>query len=152
MPEADDKLPEWPLLRLYELISGSDDYERPWDEISMLFLPGARLRMEVPRDDGSVRSGDWSIDEFARDAGEFYRRNGFWEMEVARRVERFGNIAHIFSTYESRIGDPKSDPVTRGINSVQVLRQGGRWQIVSIVFHMEQPGVSIPQRYLAPDS
>ncbi|MFH0777497.1 MAG: hypothetical protein V2A71_02585 [Candidatus Eisenbacteria bacterium] len=81
-----------------------------------------------------------------------YRREGFWEREVARRIERFGNIAHIFSTYESRIGDPKSAPVTRGINSVQVLRRGGLWKIASILFHTEQPSTPIPQRYLSPDS
>jgi hypothetical protein len=141
--------PEGPLLRLYDLISGSKDEERPWDEISSLFLGGARLRIEVEKPDGSLRSGDWSIEEFARQAAESYRRSGFWEREIARRIERFGSISHIWSTYESRIGDPESDPVSRGINSVQLLRRQGRWRIASIIFHMERPGEEIPRKYLA---
>ena len=148
MSEWDKDSPQGPLLRLYDLISGSKDDERPWEEISSLFLGGARIRMEIEQPDGSVRSGDWSIDEFSREAAESYRRNGFWEREIARRIERYGNICHIFSTYESRIGDPDSDPVSRGINSVQVLRRGGRWRIASIIFHMEQPDEEIPQDYL----
>jgi len=41
MTELDIDSPEWPMLRLYELISGSKEEERPWKEISLLFLPGA---------------------------------------------------------------------------------------------------------------
>jgi hypothetical protein len=148
MSEWDTNSPEDLLLRLYDLISGPKDEERRWEEISSLFLKGARLRMEVENADGSVRSGDWSIDEFSREAAESYRRNGFWEREIARRTERYGNICHIFSTYESRVGDPNSDPVSRGINSVQVLRREGRWCIASIIFQAEQPGNEIPQEYL----
>jgi len=63
-------------------------------------------------------------------------------------MERYGNIAHIFSTYESRAGDPRSRPVARGINSVRVLRRQGRWRIAGIIFHIERPGTAIPQKYL----
>lgn len=141
--------PEHPLRQLYQLISGPAEQERPWDQIASLFLPAARIRMELVEEDGAVRSVDWSVEEFAREAAEHYRQNGFWEREIARRTERFGNIAHIFSTYESRVGDPGSDPIARGINSVQVVKREGRWQIASIVFHVERPGTPIPEEYLS---
>ncbi len=147
MSDINKNAPERPVLRLYELISGPADYDRPWDEIAALFLPGARLRLEQVRDDGTLRTGDWSVEDFAADAAEHYRQNGFWERETARKVDRFGNIAHVFSTYESRIGDPASPPVVRGINSVQLLFRNGRWQIAGIVFHMEQPSTPIPPEY-----
>jgi hypothetical protein len=140
--------PEQPILKLYQLISGPAEHERPWDEISSLFLPGARIRMEVEEEKEAVRSADWSIDEFARDAGAHYRRAGFWENEISRRMDRFGNVAHIFSTYESRVDNPESPPVARGINSIQVLKREGSWRIASIIFHIEQPDVPIPAEYL----
>ena len=139
---------EWPLLRLYELISGPAEQERPWEEIEALFMPGARLRMAVTDKDGAERVRDWSVGEFAEEAAAHYRRAGFWEREIARRTESYGNIGHIFSTYESRIGSPDSEPVGRGINSVQIFRQEGRWRIAGIIFHVERPGTPIPSPYL----
>lgn len=140
--------PEYPLLKLYQLISGPAERERPWDEIKSLFLLGARLRMELEEKDGAVRSVDWSVEEFAREAAEHYRQDGFWEREITHKTDRFGNIAHIFSTYESRVGDPQNPPVARGINSAQLVRREGRWRIASIVFHIERPSTPIPKRYL----
>jgi hypothetical protein len=147
MMTEEKKAPEWPLLKLYDLISGPADHERPWEEVSSLFLPGARIRMEIVGEDGSTRSCDWSVDSFAKEAAEHYRRAGFWEREIARKTERFGNIAHIFSTYESRVGDPKGPPATRGINSVQVLRRGEIWRIAGIVFQIELSDTPIPSEY-----
>jgi hypothetical protein len=140
--------PEWPLMRLYELISGPADRDRPWDEIQTLFLDGARLRMVVRIEDGSEKLREWTLEEFARDAGEFYSQGGFWEREVARRVERFGSIAHVFSTYESRVKSPDGPPLMRGINSVQLIRGRDRWLIASVVFQTEHCETPIPPEYL----
>ncbi|MGD9140521.1 MAG: hypothetical protein PVJ42_03185 [bacterium] len=147
MKEAQDG-PEWPVLRLYEFISGPADKKRPWDEMRTLFLDGARLRMVVRLEDGSEKLREWTLDEFARDAGEFYSQDGFWEREVSRRVERFGSIAHVFSTYESRVKDPDGPPVMRGINSIQLILGRNRWLIASVVFQTEQEEVPIPPEYL----
>jgi hypothetical protein len=143
--------PEWPLLRLYELISGPADKKRIWDDIRPLFLDGARLRMVVRLEDGTEKMREWTLDEFARDAGRFYEQDGFWEQEIASRVERFGSIAHVFSTYESRVKDPGGPPVMRGINSVQLIRGKDTWLIASIVFQTEQQEVPIPPDYLPRD-
>ncbi|MFC1682816.1 hypothetical protein ACFL0G_01230 [Candidatus Zixiibacteriota bacterium] len=140
--------PEQPLLNLYQLISGPAKQDRPWDKIKDLFLPETRIRMELPEEDGSVRRLDWTVDDFAKEAAKHYSQDGFWEKEIARRTERYGNIAHVFSTYESRAGDPESDPIARGINSVQMLCREGRWLIAGIIFHMEQAGFPIPEKYL----
>lgn len=146
MKKAPDN-PEWPLLRLYELISGPADKSRPWEEIRTLFLDGAVLRMVVRLEDGTERLREWTLDEFARDAGEFYSREGFWEQEVARKVERFASMAHVFSTYETRLADPDGPPRMRGINSVQLVRGGSRWLIASIVFQTEHEENPIPDEY-----
>lgn len=139
---------EWPLSRLYELISGPMEKKRHWDEVRELFHPGARLRMNGQEPDGRPRRLDVTVDEFAEQAAAHYRQRGFWEREIASQAQHFGNIGHIFSTYETRVDGPATHPVARGINSVQMLRSGGQWKIAGVVFHIERPGLPIPPGYL----
>jgi len=134
--------------RLYELISGPADEERDWDEVKGLFHPEAVLRSELTLPDGSHQSGRWTVGAFCDAAADEYRKNGFWESEIAARSERFGSIAHVWSTYESRVGTADSAPVGRGINSVQLLEQEGTWRITSLVFQIERGTEGIPDCYL----
>ncbi len=69
------------------------------------------------------------------------------DREVWRRTERFGNVAHVFSTYESRVGSPDGDPVAAGINSVQLVRSNGRWWIAGIAWDVETATNPIPEGY-----
>ena len=52
-------------------------------------------------------------------------RDGFFEQEIARKVEAFGDFAHVWSTYEGRRTPADEKPFLRGINSIQLVRQGG---------------------------
>jgi hypothetical protein len=47
-----------------------------------------------------------------------FEKNGFYEKEIARRVEQFSQIAHVWSTYESRHNPDGTKPFIRGINSI----------------------------------
>jgi hypothetical protein len=87
-------------------------------------------------------------DAFIKGFTEYVSGGGFFEKDLARRTERFGNIAHVFSTYESRhsASDPK--PFARGINSFQLLNDGKRWWIVTIYWEEESPNNPIPTKYL----
>ena len=130
--------------RLYALISGPAEEPRPWDEVRDLFVPDAVLRSELALPDGSRQSGRWSLDEFVEEAAAEYAQAGFWEREVAARAECWENIAHVWSTYESRVGSPDSAPVMRGINSVQLIRRKGAWRITGIVFQIDEGTSGIP--------
>ena len=67
--------------------------------------------------------------------------------EIARTVEQYGDIAHVFSTYQAR--RTANGPVfMRGINSFQLVRHGGRWWVVSIMWQQETPQRPIPAEYL----
>jgi hypothetical protein len=61
-------------------------------------------------------------------------------------TRRFGNIAQVFSSYESRhsVNDP---PFARGINSFQLVYDGTRWWIVSILWDEETPTNPIPPEF-----
>jgi len=137
----------------YASISGPSDVERDWDRFRSLFLPGARLVPTGTRPDGEVVASVRGVDEYAERAatvfrdGPMFQGKGFYEVEAARRVERYGSIAHVWSTYESRL-DPDEAPFARGINSFQLFWDGERWYVLTIFWQQESEALPIPAPYL----
>ena len=75
------------------------------------------------------------------------RQEAFYEWEIRRVTERFGNIAHVWSTYVA--SDVRGGPArTRGINSIQLYYDGQRWWITSWIYDSERAGNPLPARYL----
>ncbi|HEX7051845.1 MAG TPA: hypothetical protein VF188_16685 [Longimicrobiales bacterium] len=133
---------------VYDVISGPAGEPRDWDRMRSLFVPGARLiPVRVP-ESGPARAMQLSVEDYIERAGPQLEEGGFFEREVANRTERYGHIAHVFSTYESRRTAEDPEPFARGINSFQLLYDGGRWWIVTIYWDAERPGQPIPDRYL----
>ena len=138
---------------VYDVISGDSGQARNWDRMRSLFAPGARLIPTFRRRDGSGYAiRPLSVDEYIQAASPAFARQGFYEREVARRSETFGQMVHLFSTYESRHrpGDPQ--PFERGINSFQLYNDGHRWWIVTIFWQGESQGAPIPERYLVSEN
>ena len=67
---------------------------------------------------------------------------------VANGVERFGDIAHVESAYESRhaLSDPA--PFTRGIKSFELLHTDDEWRIVQVFYEREGADSPIPPAWL----
>lgn len=106
---------------LYDVISGPKGQARKWDRFRSLFVPGARL---IPcgqaKGSETVTSRVFTAEEFVKLASASTDKSGFYESEVSRRVDKFGHIAQVFSTYESR-REKGEAPFSRGINSIQLL-------------------------------
>ncbi|MGD0008181.1 MAG: hypothetical protein ABSE93_06525 [Terriglobia bacterium] len=132
----------------YETISGPAGQQRDWNRFRSLFVSGARLIPVVPNPEGGFRTVPFSADEYVEHGDPYFRKNGFFEHEVARRTERYGSMAHVFSTYESRHGAADPKPFERGINSFQLMNDGHRWWIVTILWQGETSGNPIPKEYL----
>jgi hypothetical protein len=133
---------------LYDVISGPPGQDRDWSRFRSLFTDGARLIVGAPGSDGRVPARNMTVEEYVRSADAFLKRDGFWEREIAHRIERYGNVAHVFSTYESRVKSAESAPFSRGVNSIQLLTNGQRWWVVTIFWDFERPGNPIPPEYL----
>ena len=136
------------LAATYDVISGSAGKKRDWDRFRSLFYPGARLIPTGKRpNETEVRSRVLTPDDYVERSAPFLEKEGFFERGVSNKVEKFGNIAHVFSTYESRI---KADgPVTaRGINSIEAYWDGKRWWIASAIWDDERPDNPLPPEYL----
>jgi hypothetical protein len=134
---------------LYDVISGPAGQARSWDRLRALLHPHGRLLRMNLLPEARVEVVAMNIEEFIVMADPFLATRGFHERELARRVEQFGHIAHVFSTYEAS-GDPDGgNPLGRGINSIQLWHDGQRWWVMSLLWDDERPGSPIPARYLA---
>jgi hypothetical protein len=134
---------------LYDGISGPSDKKRDWDRERSLYLPGARL---IPL---ALRPGSnevdpvpniLDVDGFIARAEPFFEKNGFYEVEVARETQRFGQMAHAWSTYESRRDPGDPEPFMRGINSIQLFHDGARWWILNIYWQQESAKHPLPEK------
>ena len=132
---------------LYDVISGPPG-KRNWDRFRSLFVPGARLIPTGVRQSGEVGSRVLTPEDYIQRSAPLLEKDGFFEREVSRRVEKFANIAHIFSTYESRHGKDDATPFMRGINSIQMMNDGKRWWIVTVFWQGEDPKNPLPAEYL----
>ena len=134
----------------YDVISGPAGKPRDWDRERSLFYHGARVipTATVPgRNDVGLEPQMLDVEGYIARA-EPLLQNGFYEKEIARRVEQFGQIAHVWSTYESRHDPGDPEPFMRGINSMQLFNDGKRWWIVSIYWQHESAQHALPENYL----
>ena len=131
---------------LYEVISGPAGQARDWNRLRSLFVPTGRMMPVGQRPDESVGMRLLQVNDYIAQSGPLLVEKGFHERELARRTERFGHIAHVFSTYEGRLaGD---DHPIRGINSIQLMHDGKRWWIVSLMWEAESATQALPAQYL----
>src|SRR4051812_5275371 len=87
---------------VYEGISGDAGQKRDWDRFRSLFHKDAKLIPSGKNAQTGVTGARFLMpDDYAARSGPVLERDGFHEREVARRVDQFGNIAQVFSTYES---------------------------------------------------
>jgi hypothetical protein len=135
----------------YDGISGPAGEKRDWDRERSLYIPGARLIPTAMKAGGQgidLAPQVLDIDGFIARVEPFFEKEGFYEKEIARRTEQFGNIAHVWSTYESRHDPNDPEPFIRGINSIQLFNDGTRWWIVSIYWQQEERHHPIPEKYI----
>jgi len=160
--------PSWPAARnandvdtvdhlvasLYDVISGPAGEARDWDRFRSLFLPDGRLgviRPAAAAHDDPARKGDavlLSPDIYVERDTPYFKTHGFFEHSIANRIEKFGDLIHVWSTYESRHAESDTQPFARGINSIQIVRAQRRYWIASIMWDAERPGLTLPEKYL----
>ncbi len=133
---------------LYNVISGPAGEKRNWTRMRNLFIPEAKMMATGVRPDGSVARRVMNIEDYIASSGPLLEKDGFFETELGRKTEQFGNIIHVFSTYESRRKADDDKPFMRGINSIQLWYDGTRWWIVNILWQNESPKMPIPEKYL----
>jgi hypothetical protein len=130
----------------YDVISGPAGQPRQWSRDRTLYIPDIRFVSMSLGKEGKPVAHTMSHQQFV-DASDKGLLAGFYEKEVHRTTQRFGNIAHVFSTYESRT---KADGpvIARGINSIEAFWDGKRWWIASAIWDEERADNPLPLEYL----
>ena len=133
---------------LYSVISGDKGVERDWKLFKYLFYKDAKLIPSRKNKEGKTGVNFMSPDEYIESSGKWLFENGFHENEIGRTTERFGNIVHTFSSYESFRSKTDTKPFSRGINSIQLLYDGDRWWILNVYWMSESDNNIIPKKYI----
>jgi len=130
----------------YDVISGPAGSPRQWSRDRTLYIPEIKF-VAVEERQGKPFARIVSHQEYVDWTNDGMVRGGFFEREIHRVTQAFGNITHIFSTYESR--QTASGPViARGINSIELYFDGARWWITAAQWQDESQAQPIPKEFL----
>lgn len=129
----------------YDVVSGEAGVVRQWERDLSLHHPNAIYSFQEETN-GKLEQVSMSLADFHKETDTMVAKTAFYENEINREVRIFGNIAHVWSTYETRL--EKNGPVARrGINSVQLYYSENRWWIISWTFDKERNDRKIPQTF-----
>ena len=121
----------------YEVISFAEGGAPDWECMSGLFSKQARITRVTPEAVDYMDLAEFkNMAEELLEVGAF---TSFHESELARRTDRFGDVIHIASAYETRVSPTAVDHLERGINSLQLIREDGQWKIVSLCWDISAP-------------
>lgn len=135
--------------RLYHIISGDSAGNRNWDVFRKLFRSEARINALGKDQRGQDRFISLTVEDYIRGAEASFQKQSLNEQEIGRIVEEYGEMVHVFSSYETR--DASDDKVLqRGINSIQLIFREERYWIVSLLFNPETKDCPITDKYLFP--
>lgn len=127
-----------------EAVSGPTDKDRTC--MRQIMMPDARLIPVSRGKDGNIAAHILTLDDWiARVKGGTHKE--FYEVQIKHPADVYGNIAHLWSTYEVR-PTPEGKPEVRGINSIQAVFNGTEWKVMEILWQSETPDTSIPAKYL----
>ena len=132
--------------KMIELISGDIGEERNWDEYRNLFLPTAQKISIGKTRNGQTRARTMNLEEFVRNVGPLYARDGFEEYAIGLTVNEYNGIANVFQSYycKNLLGTYEK----RGVNSYQLVFMEDRWWIANTVFTEESDEIPLPDKFL----
>ena len=130
----------------YEVVSGPAGQPRDWARDRTLYIEDLRF-VQVDVDKAGKPAPRITSHQEYVDMADRMSKEGFFEKEIHRVTERFGPIAHVWSTYESRRTE-KGPIIMRGINSIELFWDGKRWWIANAIWTDETKDNPIPKEYL----
>ncbi|HET8773931.1 MAG TPA: hypothetical protein VFP80_09080 [Thermoanaerobaculia bacterium] len=136
---------ETTVLAVYNVISGPAG-RRDWKRFEALFVPDARIVVSTAKD-GVPGTVVMTTKDYIDRSTPAFNEKGFFERPIATRTLRYGNIAHVWSTYEAREASSQEKPDARGINSFELVRVGSDWKVQSLVWQKESAAHPIPPQF-----
>lgn len=120
------------LEQLYSVISFEEGGEPDFRGLSDVFSRHARITRLTP--DGTDFMDRTTFASMVQSMLELGAYTSFYEFEVARRIERFGDVAQVWSLYETRTHRAAQAALGRGVNSIQLIREAGEWRVLGLLW------------------
>jgi hypothetical protein len=130
----------------YDVINGPAGKPRQWRRDSTLYMPKATF-VSMAEKNGKPAPEIMTPEEFRRAVNAELVKNGFFETEIGRRVERFGNVAEVRSVYQMRRA-ANGPLLGRGVNYLLLYWDGTRWWIANAVWDDERPNSRLPPSWI----
>jgi hypothetical protein len=144
-PDANCALPSEPEgipAAIDAAITGPADKDRVC--MKALFIPEARMMFVSLGADGAPSYRLETVDDWiARVKARGHTM--LEEKQLKFHIERYGNIAHLWSSY-ALYSDGKQ--VGRGINSIQAIKEADGWRVTGIMVQAESATAPLPKEYL----
>jgi|AntRauTorcE11898_2_1112593.scaffolds.fasta_scaffold14681_1 hypothetical protein len=133
---------------IYQVISGDKGEERNWDLHKTIFHPEARIISNYVDEEGKYQISFFTVDEYMNQFRDYFKENNTYEKDVNRVIEIFGNMAHVFSTFESYRNAEDSTPYKLGTASIQLYNDGDRWYVLNMYYKNESENDKVPNKYI----
>ena len=130
---------------LYDMCTFDAGTLPDWDAMRALFLPQATVVLRNTRTSNTIFSMDGFIEDWHRFiARDNVEERGFSEKIVRMSTTVLGDIAHIMVLYEASFPDWDRPPQP-GVDFIQLIKNDGRWWIVSIANEVPAPNWPLPE-------
>ena len=131
----------------YDVVTVKKGDKPSYERDSLIHWPNVSVGAAGINKSGKPAIHYMSLKEYHRLADPGLEKDGFYEKELSRKVEKFGSIYHVWSTYESR-NEPTGPIIERGINSIELFYDGTRFWILGWFYDGERKDNPIPKEYL----
>ena len=129
----------------YEVVSGPVGQPRDWGRDRTLYLEPILFTIARVDSAGTPFAHTIPWQQYVDGSDTYLVESGFTEREIHRETRQFGNIAHVWSTYEWTTADGQTG---RGINGLHLFHDGSRWWITHATWDNERAADPIPAEYL----
>ena len=126
----------------YSVISGAAG-SRDWNRFYSLFLPDAEMGTVVKTPDGKKVFKSLTPEAYQKANAPFFTQSGFYEEELKRNVQQYGNVASVQSSYQFRM-TPNGQVEQRGVNYFTLVQSNGRWWIANLTWQDEEKDLPLP--------
>ncbi len=139
-----DNSAEGVVRELYDQVTFPKGTSPDWDKVSDLFVKDAVVVLRTSRTAMSVFSREGFIDDFkafiVRDKVE---ERGFEEKIIKMHKTEMGDMANIWVHFTADFPDDKRPP-QHGVDCMTLMKQDGKWKIVSITNEFVRPAAPLP--------
>ena len=133
--------------RMYSAVSFKDSASLKIDSILSVFTPEGVLIANFAQKPMRFSVKQYSDNLLKRvRAGEL---DAAQEKELFRKIDVFGNVAQVLSSYELTLMIKGKPVVRRGVNLIQLLKVDGKWFVSSLIWDRENENLRLPSKYVS---